>query len=81
MYCKLKQLYLRYGLLLLYLIDAVVVSDTGLFFLVVVSLVELQVKTTGIVITIETMRSMILPIVFPLLDIIILIEALVSGYQ
>ena len=63
------------------MIDAVVVSDTGLFFLVVVSLVELQVKTTGIVITIETMRSMILPIVFPLLDIIILIEALVSGYQ
>ena len=66
---------------LLYWIDAIVVSDTGLFFLVVVSLVELQVCTTGIVITIETMRSMILPIVFPLLDIIILIDALVRGDQ
>ena len=45
--------------------------DTRLFSLVVVSLVELQACTTGIVITVETMRSIILQIVFPLLDIII----------
>ena len=48
----------------------------SVFSLVVVSLVELQ---ACIVVTLETIRIKILTIVFPLLDIIILLDALVTN--
>ena len=54
------------------IIAAMVVSYTGVFSLVVVSLVELQACTPGKAITVETIRSMTLPIGFARLDIIIL---------
>ena len=58
------------------IIAAMVVSYTGVFSLVVVSLVELQ---ACIVVTVETIRIKILTIVFPLLDFIILPDALVTN--
>ena len=60
-------------------IAAMVVSYTGVFSLVVVSLVELQACIVVTVETIKTIRIKILTIVFPLLDIIILPDALVTN--
>ena len=59
------------------IIAAMVVSYTGVFSLLVVSLVELQACI--ILVTVETIRNKILTIVFPLLDIIILPDALVTN--
>ena len=56
------------------IIVAMFVVNTGLFSLVVVSLVELQACTIGAVVNVKAMRSTI-----PLLDIIILNDALVTN--